>query len=84
MVHALKQRVRIGAEGRVEIGKSELPEGRFADVIVVLEDEPTPRSTVEPPRTLSSFLGSCRGQFESAEQADTYLRQLRDEWDERA
>lgn len=84
MVQALKQRVRIGAEGKVEIGKSELPEGRFAEVIVVLEEEQGLGSASVPSRSLSSFLGACRGQFESAERADAYLRQLRDEWDERA
>jgi hypothetical protein len=83
MAQALKQRVRIGAGGRVEIGRSELPEGSFAEVIVVLDDEPVPGSAVSPPRPLSSFLGACRGQFKSADEADAYLRQLRDEWDGR-
>lgn len=83
MVQALKQRVRIGANGRVEIGRSELPEGRLADVIVVLDDQPSALTESEPLRPLSSFLGVCKGQFRSAEEADAYVRALRDEWDER-
>lgn len=46
---------------------------------VVVEEAP-PDAPLPP---LASYFGACRGQFASAEAVDAYVRELRDEWDER-
>ena len=83
MVRAIKQRVTVGAGGRVQIDHSELPEGRTAEVIVLLDDSEAAASPPAEgvPRPAGSYFGACRGQFKSVEEADAYLRGLRDEWE---
>lgn len=78
MVQAIKQRITVGAGGRIQIDHTDLPEGRTAEVIVLLDD---PTAVNPPARSLSSLFGACQGQFASAEEADAYVRNLRDEWD---
>jgi hypothetical protein len=84
MVQALKQRVTIGAGGRVQIDASDLPEGRTAEVIVLVEEAPVASKPEARPTRLSDFIGKAKGSFASAEEADAYIRELRDEWDHRA
>jgi hypothetical protein len=76
MVQALKQRITIGAGGRVQIDHTDLPEGRAAEVIVLLEEPASPAA-----RPLSSLFGAWKGQFASPEEVDAYVRELRDEWE---
>jgi hypothetical protein len=82
MVAAIKQTVTVQAGGLVEVRSPSLPEGARAEVIVLLEDEAT-APPPEPARPLNwgDFVGSGRGRFASAEEADAYVRGLRDEWD---
>ena len=103
------ERVTVGPGGRVQIDRSDLPEGRTAEVIVLLDDAALPAAarpapvagiprlsdlfgkakgsfadaaeTDPPPVPLTSLIGACAGQFASAEEADAYVRELRDEWD---
>jgi len=62
---------------RIEVHAPELPEGRPATVLVVVED-PTP-----PKRRLSEVLAGYPGGqlFRSAEEVDEYLRKEREAWD---
>ena len=62
---------------RIEIQAPELPEGRSATVLVLVEEEGQPK------RRLSEVLaGYSGGQlFRSAEEVDAYLRAEREAWD---
>jgi hypothetical protein len=62
---------------RIEIQAPELPEGRKATVLVMLEDEAFPK------RPLAEVLAAHPGGrlFHSAEEVDAYLRAERDSWD---
>jgi hypothetical protein len=62
---------------RIEVQSPELPEGRPATVMIVVEDEPIPR------RRLSEVLAGYPGGqlFRSAEEVDAYIRAERDSWD---
>jgi hypothetical protein len=62
---------------RIEIQAPELPEGRSATVLVLVEEEGRPK------RRLSEVLaGYSGGQlFRSAEEVDAYLRAEREAWD---
>jgi hypothetical protein len=79
MVRAIRERIVIGQAGRVTIDRSDLPEGSPAEVIVLVDDGMPPQASA--PRSLSSFIGTMKGQFPSTVDADAHLRQLRDEWD---
>jgi hypothetical protein len=80
MGRTIKERVIIGKGGRIEISRPDLPEGMTAEVTIVV-DVPTNGDAPTTGPTLSSLLGACKGQFNSPEEADAYLRELRDEWD---
>ena len=62
---------------RIEIQAPELPEGRSATVLVLVEEEGQPK------RRLSEVLaGYAGGQlFRSAAEVDAYLRAEREAWD---
>lgn len=79
MVRAIKERIVVGPAGRVTIDRSDLPEGSSAEVIVLVDDSPA--AGQPSPRSLSSYIGAMKGQFQSAADADAYVRELRDEWD---
>jgi hypothetical protein len=81
MSRTIKERVTIGKGGRIEISRTDLPEGLTAEVTVVVDAPATNGDAVANAPTLSSLLGACKGQFNSPEEADAYLRELRDEWD---
>ena len=74
MVTAVKQIVTIQSGGRAELSYDELPEGRQAEVIVLVE---RPASS----RPYLSLFGAGKGAFPSAETADAFLRGERDAWD---
>jgi hypothetical protein len=85
MVRALKDRVVVGVGGRIEIPQSDLAQGTQAEVIVLVDEPagPQPASPdAENVRPLTSFIGACQGTYgRTSEEADRYLRGLRDEWD---
>lgn len=62
---------------RIEIQAEELPEGRSATVLVVVDDPAVPK------RRLSEILAGYPGGqlFRSAAEVDEYLRTERDSWD---
>jgi hypothetical protein len=47
-----------------------------AEVVLIVDEAPT-----FPQRRLSDFIGAGRGVYASPEEADAYVRALRDEWD---
>ena len=75
-VTAIKQTVTIGPGGRVEVVSGELPEGRQAEVIVLVAPESAP-----PTRRLTDFLGAGRGLYSDVGDADRSLRRERDTWE---
>ncbi len=79
MVQALKQQVTIGPAGRVVIDRSNLPEGARAEVIILLAEE-SPRKPASSTR-LADLIGKAGRSFASAQEADAFIRELRDEWD---
>jgi hypothetical protein len=62
---------------RIEIQAPELPEGRPATVLILVEDEAMPK------RRLRDVLAGYQGgqSFRSAEEVDAYLRAERESWD---
>ena len=74
MVRAIKQTVTIQPGGRVEITSDELPEGRQAEVIILVNSD-------APVKKYLSLFGSGKGGFATPEQADAFLRRERDEWE---
>ena len=78
MTHAIKKQVTIKPGGVVEFQHPDLPAGAVVEVIVLVELVEKPAD--EPP-SLTSLIGSTKGLFGSAEEADAYLRQERDSWD---
>ncbi len=78
MTRAIKKQVTIQPGGVVEFRHPDLPAGAIAEVIVLVEPVEGPAD--EPP-TLTSLIGSTKGLFGSAEEADAYLRRERDSWD---
>lgn len=84
MVRALKDRVIVGAGGRIEIAQSDLAQGTEAEVIVLVEEparSPASMQQHSESRPLTEFFGACRGMFNSAEEADAYVRELREDWE---
>ena len=74
MVRAIKQTVTIQSGGRIELTSAELPEGRQAEVIVLVPPTPAAKSYL-------ALFGSGKGGFAGPEEADAFLRQERDAWD---
>ena len=77
MVAAIRQQVTVQPGGVVEVRSPELTPGARAEVIVLVEGDPALR----PQRSLESFIGAGQGQFRSVEEVDSYIRELRDEWE---
>jgi hypothetical protein len=77
MATAIQLRTTVLPGNRVEVSAPELPEGRGATVLILLDD-PSP-----PKRRLSDVLGQYAGGqlFRSAEEVDAYLRAERESWD---
>lgn len=75
MVTAVKQIVTIQEGGRVEVTSAELPEGRLAEVIVLVDQ-------LAPPKSYLSLFGTGKGGFATPEEADAFLRKERDSWDD--
>ena len=76
MLNGFWQKVIVKPGGVVEICSPELPTGATVDVIVLLESPGQ-----QPQRTLTSFIGSAKGSFATAEEVDQFIRQERDAWE---
>lgn len=80
MVLAIKEQVVIKPGGVIEIRRPDLPAGAHAEVTVRIEQSDSGK--MPAPSPLVSLIGSCRGTYGPTPQdADQYLRELRDEWD---
>jgi len=75
MLNGLRQKTVVQPGGVIEICSPELPPGATVEVIVLLEPK------AEQPRTLTSFIGAAKGNFETPEEVDQFIRQERDVWD---
>ncbi len=75
MVAAIKQTVTVGEGGVIKVRSPELRAGDRAEVIVLVEPQPSVH------RPLGSFIGAGRGCFSSVAEVDAYIREQRDEWD---
>lgn len=78
MIPSLKEKVIIKAGGLIEIRNPDLPEGVTAEVIVLLDE----KSEELPFTSLSRFFGQVKNCFNSAKEADDFLRAERDAWEE--
>ncbi len=74
---AIQLRTVVLPGNRIEITAPDLPEGRPATVVVLLDKPPAAK------RRLSDVLAGYPGGqlFRSAEEVDAYLRAERDAWD---
>jgi hypothetical protein len=77
MTQVLQLQTTILPGHRIEIQSSELPEGRSATVLVLVDEVELPK------RRLSEVLAGYQGGqlFRSAEEVDAYLRAEREAWD---
>ena len=75
----VRQRVVVGAAGRIVIQVPQLAPGTRAEVIV-LEHSQDSLDGGSPVRR-SSLIASCPGMFSSPQEADASLSRERDEWD---
>jgi hypothetical protein len=66
---------------RVEELPAKLREGLENGKLVRVTVEEEQATTPPPQRTLRSFVGTAR-QFKKPEDAEAYIRKLRDEWDD--
>src|SRR5437868_3784290 len=71
MVAAIKQRVTVGSGGVIELRSPELRPGSEAEVIVLVDLRP--EAPAEPTAPLTSFIGSGKGSFGDAAQADSFI-----------
>jgi hypothetical protein len=78
MIQTAKQIVTVQEDGQIVIRVPGLKAGTRAEVIV---REPEPLETPQPRVRRSSLIGSCRGMFKSAEEADKFLDEERSGWD---
>lgn len=75
MVNAYKQIVIIQPGGRVVVASEELPEGRQAEVIVLVDRDARRKS-------YANLFGSGKGAFSTPREADEFLRQERERWED--
>ena len=80
MIQAVRKRVRVQAGGIVAVQDTSLPEGAEAEVIVLLTETAEGEVSEELP-PLESMFGAAKGVFNTPEEVDQYIRNLRDEWD---
>jgi len=73
MVRAVKQTVTIKKGGRIEITSDELPVGRQAEVIILVQPD-------RPSKRYSDLFGSGKGAFATPEEVIAFLRRERNAW----
>lgn len=64
----------------ISVQDASLPEGVEAEVIVLWSEAAEADMSAELP-PLESMFGAASGVFQTPDEADQYLRELRDEWD---
>ncbi len=70
---AIKQTVTIQPGGRIEVVSGELPEGREAEVIILVDE-------ARPTRRFTDFIGAGQGLYPDIQAADRAIREERDAW----
>ncbi len=75
MLQAIRETVTVEEGGVVRLRSEELSPGSLVDVIV-LPSLPGPAR-----RPLSSFRGVAKGVYDNIEEADTFIRSERNQWD---
>jgi hypothetical protein len=77
MALALQVKTTVLPGHRIAVCAPQLPEGRSATVLILLEEETIPK------RPFREVLGDYAGGqlFQSAEEVEAYLRAERDSWD---
>ena len=68
---AIKQTVTIQPGGRIEVVSEELPEGRQAEVIILVDE-------VRPTRHFTDFIAAGQGLYPDIQAADRTIREERD------
>lgn len=74
MVTVFKQALIVQTDGVIEIHSQNLRKGAEIEIIIHLKEP-------QPKRTLSSFIGSGRGCYATAAQAEAFLQQERESWE---
>ncbi len=74
MNQALRQKVIVQPGGIIQICSPELPPGSIADVIIILE------TTQKNRPSLTSFIGTAKGSFNTVEEVDNFINRERDNW----
>jgi hypothetical protein len=70
---AIKQTVTIQPGGRIEVVSGDLPAGRRAEVIILVDEE-------QPTRRFTDFIGKGQGLYPDIQTADRAVREERDAW----
>jgi hypothetical protein len=76
MLSGLRQKVIVQPGGIVELRSLELPAGATVEVIVLLEPQPE-----ESKKPLTSFIGAAKGNFDTPNEVERFIRQERDAWE---
>jgi len=75
MVATMRRRVKVVTDGVITI---ECPDLRQGDEVLVWVE---PVALTGPPTSLAGLMGGGKGCYATAEEADQFIRQERDEWD---
>ncbi|MBI4558142.1 MAG: hypothetical protein HY706_11220 [Candidatus Hydrogenedentes bacterium] len=75
MERTIRKKVVIQSGGRINVQSPDLPEGAEAEVIIILQNKLAAQS-------YRSLFGSGKGAFAFSEEADAFLRQERDAWED--
>lgn len=76
MINEIRQKAIVKPGGVVEISSPELPLGATVEVIVLLESP-----SKKPEKSLTSFIGTARGNFATPQEVDRFIRKERDTWE---
>jgi len=67
--------VTVGPGGEVRLQDQRLRPGTRAQVMVISEEEATPRTS------MAQWIGACRGLYTNVEDIDRTIDDLRNQWD---
>jgi hypothetical protein len=80
MLLAARQVVTVQVNCQIVLRAPQFQPGTQVEVIV-LEQPPATADDLGPPVPLRSLIGSCKGMFKSADEADEFIRKERESWD---
>ena len=75
MVEVIRKKVVVEAGGKVQLEQTGLTEGAVAELVVLVDDNPSKRRARD-------LFGSGKGGFNSPEDATRFIRQEREAWGE--